>query len=858
MKSFVKKSFIGLMLLICSAFCASALFSEDSQFPVYYQPDIKVKIDGNNADWPKTVPFIMESYTQIRSGKWRNAGESGYKVWAFFDKENLYLYSVVTDSTPCLNPYQGSNINQGDCLEVYLGFHKKKKINMTSQDHHFGIALTPGQAKTWIWDLNKELTGQETAVIKNDSGCILEAKIPLKNFGPVEIKDGDPVWIDFAGDDWNGTKDKVTGLVWSGNNPAIEVNPSFWKKAVISADPKVFLGTFILMPEGFSTARYHRIYVMFNGLPWQGEIKMGEDKYQTDTEGGISLEYDPNTMSEMNLTVNYVAINKKLEKSRESSAGINLTPVKNIKVNQLGYLPKDKKIFVLTDNEENLSSKDFTVMTTDGKVAFKGTLTDPSIDFSTSDTNYYGDFTALTNTGKYIIKIADFEDSYPFEINDDILKRLFYTTTRSYYLQRCGIDINDTISKIVHPACHLKDGYLHENPDQYVNTTGGWHDAGDYGKYMATAGVTTAELLMLYEISPDTFKNFSLDIPESGNGIPDLINEVKYELDWMLKMQDKDGGVYHKVNTKDFPGNIPPQNDNGLRLIYEKGTADTAIYAGSMAVAYRVFAKIDPKYAEVLKKASLNAINFLIKHKSETLWPMNDKTGAYLTGNVNDEIYWAFAETYRMTGNDKYLKTSLQYTPRFLEYSPISWDDLSSLAIYALLKADKTPKTLKTKLLALVKSSCEWTMKNYRKNGYKVFLGGSEYKWASNKTDLAFAMNLILANQFLPNKEYIDAARSQLNYILGVNTLSKCFITEIGSNGVKYPHHRIVQSLFVPVPGLLVGGPNSSAEDGTYPSGLGAKGYFDSFVSFSCNEYAIDYNAPLVFVTGYFMIQDNK
>ncbi len=110
-----------------------------------------------------------------------------------------------------------------------------------------------------------------------------------------------------------------------------------------------------------------------------------------------------------------------------------------------------------------------------------------------------------------------------------------------------------------------------------------------------------------------------------------------------------------------------------------------------------------------------------------------------------------------------------------------------------------------------------------------------------------------MAYQFISNKALIEAARYQINYILGVNTLSKSFVTTIGTDYPRNPHHRILQSTSVLVPGLLVGGPNSNAEDGQYPQSLGARGYVDKIEAFSCNEYAIDYNAPLVFLAGYFM-----
>jgi endoglucanase len=529
-------------------------------------------------------------------------------------------------------------------------------------------------------------------------------------------------------------------------------------------------------------------------------------------------------------------------------------PVKKIKVNQVGYTPSEKKIFLYTTTTKSLEGKGFQVIrASDGKV-FKGRLSKSTVDKDSGDRNYNGDFSFLTEPGKYTIKINS-DESYPFEITDQKYHDLFYITMRSYYLQRCGMEINDTISGVSHAACHLDDSYPDDKPlGSLMDTTGGWHDAGDYGKYIPSAAVTLAQLLLIYELSPKTFDRLSLDIPKTKADEPfsDILLEIKYELDWMLKMQDtKDGGVFYKVSSYEFPPiDMAPEDDNVVRYYYRKGTAITANFVGAIAIAARVFEKTDLKYAERLRKAAIQAGDFLVRTNGEILEPSIGKTGAYLTTSVKGALCWAYAELYRLTGEQNYLDMVQQNWEN--SFVPIiGWDNVSFLAVYTLLAYPKTPDELRKKWLNIMIQWAESIRARISLNGYHVALVWDEYVWASVKTALAYGVSLILVQELLSGKDFEDEIKSPLDYVLGVNPLSKVYITKVGTDYVYYPHHRLVESKRILVPGLVVGGPNNWAEDGFYPSNLGPKGYIDLTNACSCNEYAIDYNAPFVFIVGY-------
>ena len=536
-------------------------------------------------------------------------------------------------------------------------------------------------------------------------------------------------------------------------------------------------------------------------------------------------------------------------------------PVKKIKVNQVGYLPFERKVFLFTNNNENMAGVIFQVVRLSDHTVFKGLLGNVIMDKDSGDKNYMGEFSFVEEPGEYVIRIGD-EESYPFEITPDKYRKLFYTTMRSYYLQRCGMEINDSISGVSHAPCHLNGATMESDPrGGEIAATGGWHDAGDYGKYIPTAALTVAQILLMYELSPETFNSISLDIPKEKGylHLPDILAEIKYELDWMLKMQDlKDGGVYFKVSTDEFPPeNTAPEDDNGICYCYSKGTAVTANFGAAISIASRIFEKIDQDYSETLKKAAISAGEFLIKTNDQVLVHSVGKTGAYLTSSVKDDLLWCYAELYRLTGNNKYIALIEKYWVE--TFSPnISWDNVSFLAAYALTSCMGISTERQNYIRDVILQWTKSIKKQISLNGYGSALKLEEYTWGSNKAALAYGVSMILAEKILDRNELENEIKAQLDYVLGVNPLSKVFITKIGIDYVRNPHNRLIKSKGILIPGLLVAGPNNNAEDGFYSKGLGPKGYVDLFEACSCNEYAIDYNAPLVFVAGYlFMINKN-
>src|SRR5271167_735315 len=160
----------------------------------------------------------------------------------------------------------------------------------------------------------------------------------------------------------------------------------------------------------------------------------------------------------------------------------------------------------------------------------------------------------------YVLEIEGGK-SAPFEIGTEVYRHALWLTMRGYYGQRCGCSV-DLGGGYSHPACH-QAAEFHKTSGKtgpYKNH-GGWHDAGDYGRYVVNSGISTGTLLWAWEIYGPRLKHIQLHIPETGNGTPDILNEARWNLEWMLKMQDEDGGVWHKQTSEHFPGFVAPQDD---------------------------------------------------------------------------------------------------------------------------------------------------------------------------------------------------------------------------------------------------------------------------------------------------------
>jgi endoglucanase len=543
-----------------------------------------------------------------------------------------------------------------------------------------------------------------------------------------------------------------------------------------------------------------------------------------------------------------------------------------IVINQIGYYPNSTKTALLLNLGAPQPGKVQLVSNRTKRTVFETELSAPQQDAASQDIIQTIDFSKFNKEGSYYLKSGNIK-SYPFHIGKNIYRESLSKLLRSYYLQRCGVAVRDSASGVNHPPCHISDGLVAHrdafNQDgKPKRATGGWHDAGDYGKYVGPTAVTVGRLLSLYEQYPNLFSDRQLAIPESGNRRADILDEVKVGLDWMLTMQREDGAVYRKLSGKEWPGAIVPQEDKQPRYIYGISTPETAKFAAALAIANRIYAPYDAKLAQTYLKAAKKAWIFLQKEPSMKVdWVEGDDSGSgkYLASTADpeealktdkDDRLWAAAELFISTGESAFE----QYmTPNIaaLSYTLFEWKDPSSLGMIDYLMqtghkgSDKLKKQIKEKLTQRADS----LIQKVSRSGYK--LANDNFIWASNKMAAEEGITLLYAYRVTGNQAYFNAAVDQLDYLLGRNHFNKSFITGVGSNSVRNVHHRIAQAKKIVIPGLMVGGPNAQAQDGIAPKGLGPLSYLDDERSYATNEYAIDYNASVIGLMGMLMAEAN-
>ena len=539
-----------------------------------------------------------------------------------------------------------------------------------------------------------------------------------------------------------------------------------------------------------------------------------------------------------------------------------------IYINQVGYTCTASK-YVFTDQ---VADSFYLVNTSSRQRVFGHTLfLQQSNDPATGLTIYRGDFSSFGEPGSYRIEIPGHGQSYAFQIGDSVYLDVYMRSLKALYFQRCGIELKSEFAGVyLHLVCHSSDALYHTSTDSsgYHDTSWGWHDAGDYGKYVVNACISAGTLLMGYEYFPEKFDHDGLNIPESGNQIPDVLDEVRFELEWLLKMQRPDGAVYFKVTPKSFESFIMPQNDKSSRYLYEVSSTATADFAALMARAGRIYDSMDSIFAQTCLLAAEQAWSFLeanpaIVPSGGFKNPADTQTGEYGDGDDRDERLWAAAELYETTGKGTY-HTYFQshYTQPGVFTSVMGWGGVAPLAhlTYLLSQRAGINSTIQSQLQSALVSYCQTLVTQRNQSGFQTLLKPGEYNWGSNSSALNKAILLIFAYKRTQQKPYLDAASDQFHYVLGVNAHNMTFITGIGDVSPLHPHHRPSQAdgIIKPIPGLLIGGANQYLQDAILAANFNSSTppalcYMDHLDSYASNEIAINWNAPLIFLAGYFL-----
>src|SRR3569833_916570 len=283
-----------------------------------------------------------------------------------------------------------------------------------------------------------------------------------------------------------------------------------------------------------------------------------------------------------------------------------------IRLDQAGIYPGAPKIAVVLTNE----ASSFALQTPGKKTVFKGKLVKSLKPAMNGSYTFIADFSAFHKPGKYLLDVPGLGDSYTFMISANVHKQVADASIKAYYFMRVSVPIKEKYAgkwsrAEGHPdnqvLIHASAASKQQPEGTVISSPGGWYDAGDYNKYIVNSGLSVYALLSLYEDFPGDMKTVKMNIPESGNGVPDLLNETLWNIRWMMTMQDpNDGGVYHKLTNAVFDKMVLPDKASSPRYVVQKSTAAALDFAAVMAQSARILKQF-PKELPGLADSCLNA-----------------------------------------------------------------------------------------------------------------------------------------------------------------------------------------------------------------------------------------------------------
>jgi len=548
----------------------------------------------------------------------------------------------------------------------------------------------------------------------------------------------------------------------------------------------------------------------------------------------------------------------------------------SIRVNQVGFYPRAPKIAVII--EEPAESFFYILRAHGNDTVFKGRLGPLQRSANSSLQTRIADFSGLEKEGDYIVAVPGLQNSYPFRIGKEVLRSVSVASLKGYYFMRSAMPLyplyagqwnrpagHPDTQVLIHPSAASD----RRPAGTVISTSGGWYDAGDYNKYIVNSGITTGTLLSAYEDFPGYFDKLDTHIPESGNGVPDILDESLYNLRWMLTMQDPyDGGVYNKCTNAAFDGMVMPGVTKKPRYVVQKGSAATLDFAAVMAQASRILKKFKkqlPGLSDSCLSAAAHAWQWALKNPAlvydqnamNKLYEPKITTGGYGDREFKDEWFWAAVELMITTRDRQYEQVVNEgiHTPMSLP----GWPNTQMMGNYTLLRyRNLLPGSLQPaigpleqQLLAMAGNYVE----RISSNAFHTVMGGNarEFIWGSNSVAANQGMLLVNAWLLSKDKKFLDAAAGNMDYLLGRNATGYCFVTGMGSRSPMHPHHRpsVADGIQAPVPGLMVGGPNPGRQDHAhYEFTEPETAYTDQDGAYASNEIAINWNAPLVYLAG--------
>ncbi len=822
---------LALLLAVIPAAAQGALAPDEITGEVVYIPfPVTITLDGKLDDWAGVPVETVDRGTLLSPDP---AQTAAFQFAVAADANTIYV-TMQTDDADIITGQHGTDFWNEDSFEFYLNLSGDRSATAYG-DGIFQINVNPGDignsdpSAITVTGTNSATSGVQAIVFATAAGWGFEAAVPLGDFTPTH--GAEIGWQAQA----NGATvaDRDTKLIWS----LADTSDSSW------SDPGLF-GTGLFYEVG-----------------------------RTDTP----MQSTP---------------------APQTTPTPEPTPDRFVSLNQLGYFADAPK-YAMIAGESGATASWVLRHAATGDVIATGETTPGKIDAASGYAVQTADFSDVTTPGSYTLQIGDVT-SDPFRIAADLYDGLSVDSLRYFYLNRSGIELDEAhAGEWARPAGHVTDdavtcwkgtdpqGKTWDGCDYTLNGRGGWYDAGDYGKYVVNGGIATWTLLDLYERLPGAFPDGSLNIPESGNGVSDLLDEARWELEWLLAMQVPEGEplagmVHHKLHDAQWTGVpvMPPTNyDNnsdfskpsGGRYLMPPSTAATLNLAAVAAQGARIWREIDPAFADRCLDAAQKAWQAANEHPDLLAGNVPGNGGGnYDDNNVSDEFYWAAAELFITTGASQYRDrlTSASFLTAFPSAgaASMSWGSVAALGTISLavVPNDFNPDLIDMLRGQIVKAA-DRVLAVMAGEGYRVSIGANQYVWGSNSDVLNNAILLALAHDFTGDAQYLDGVTESMDYLLGRNALSFSFISGYGARSMQHPHHRFWgnQGQFPPPPpGAIAGGPNGSPSDpGADAANLSAvapaRRYVDVLPSYSTNEVAINWNAPLVWVSAYLNARAN-
>lgn len=555
-----------------------------------------------------------------------------------------------------------------------------------------------------------------------------------------------------------------------------------------------------------------------------------------------------------------------------------------VRINQLGYFPGASKVAVLVSKEEiHFTGFDICEALT-GEVVFRSKEIKPYGTYAPFSSSYRLNFSKFKKTGSYFIQCGKVK-SPVFKISNNI-----YNSTADFLLnymrqQRCGYN------PFLKDSCHTRDGFIIYHPaldSTYLNVIGGWHDASDYLQYVTTSANAVYQMLFAYQQNPKSFSDkYDKDGNPGANGIPDILDEAKWGLDWLVKMNPQNEMMFNQIaDDRDHAGFKLPSLDsvdygrgNGKeRPVYfvtgkpqgvfkyknrTTGVASTAAkYASAFALGSELLRKYNSQFSDLLSEKAKEAYAFGLKYPGVCQTAPCKSPYFYEEDNYVDDMELAAAQLYKREKNKKYLDDAVEFGRKEITTPWMGSDTARHYQWYPfvnlghfLLAKEHLSRNEFTKYLR------DGIEKVYQKGKSNPFLMGVPFIWCSNNLVAALLTQIRLYTEVSGDNRYAELEASMRDWLLGCNPWGTSMIVGLPENGdfPDDPHSAFSAIYKMKINGGLVDGPvygsiykkllgitlHSEDEYAEFQSDYVV--YHDDYGDYSTNEPTMDGTASLTY-----------